>query len=215
MDFFDTTKSIVENIYLLSGPVLAIFGALVIVQLRLTKKAIITNSKREAANLAANQIEIYNNQIIPLLNKLYFFTKEKELSDVNVKIGEFNCTYLIKVLGKDEYKKLNKERIIIGIPFLRVVNALEAFSMYFTKGVADEDIAFSAVGRTYCHSIEGMFFDIASCIKEDDSSFQNMIELYQLWNDRLAKQKLTSEKIALMNKLDSINDNKIQPIGTK
>lgn len=215
MEFFDTTKSIIENVYLLSGPVLAILGGVAIMQLRLTKKAMITNSQREAANLAASQISTYNNQIIPLIDKLYLFERENKLNKIKIEIGEFNRDYLIKIVGKKEFNKLNKERIINGTHFLRVVNSLEAFATYFTKGVADEDIAFSAVGRTFCFSIESMFFDIASCLETNDNSFQNIIELYQIWNDRLVKQKLTSKNIQLMNELEKISDNKISPIGTK
>lgn len=215
MEFFDSSKSIIENIYLLSGPILAILGITGIIQLILTKRVIITNSKREAANLAASQIEIYNNQIIPRMDELFFCKEKNKLKKVKIEVGDFNTGYLKEKLGSEKIASLIEERIIIGIPFLRVMNSLEAFSTYFIKGVADEEIAYSAVGRTFCNSIEDMFFDIASCRRKDDNSFQNSIALYKLWSNRISKEKLMKEKIELMEKMDKINDEKINPIGTK
>ena len=53
MEFFDSSKSIVENLYLLSGPILALLATTGVIQLFITKKTLIVNSKRDAANLAA------------------------------------------------------------------------------------------------------------------------------------------------------------------
>lgn len=45
------------------------------------------------------------------------------------------------------------EKFKVLTPFLKLTNALEAFSMYFTKDVGDEEIAFSSVGRTFCVNV--------------------------------------------------------------
>ncbi|GAW88900.1 hypothetical protein FPS14_contig00012-0012 [Flavobacterium psychrophilum] len=45
---------------------------------------------------------------------------------------------------------------------------MESFSTYFIKGVADEEIAYSSIGRTFCHSVENYSFDISFMRREDD-----------------------------------------------
>lgn len=64
--------------------------------------------------------------------------------------------------------------------FLKLTNALEAFSMYFNKGVGDEEIAFSSVGRTFCVNVGYLFFDIATLINEGDTTYQNLTSLSKL-----------------------------------
>lgn len=92
---------------------------------------------------------------------------------------------------------------------------MEAFATYFTKGVADEEIAFSSIGRTYCYSVENYFFEIADCRSLDDEhSFQNIIDLYKIWKERLKKIQLTKEQEELLLKLHQVKETKINPIGT-
>ena len=93
---------------------------------------------------------------------------------------------------------------------------MDAFSVYFIKEVADEEIAFSSVGRTFTKSVENLYFDLASCRESNDSkSFQNLVELYTLWKNRLSKEKLKNDKIELSEQLKAIESISIKPIGTK
>nr|WP_298926528.1 hypothetical protein [uncultured Allomuricauda sp.] len=216
MEFFDSSKSIVENLSLLSGPIVAILGIVAILQLRLTKKVMKTNSEREAASLASQEIRVYNNSIIPLLDDLYFFEQENKLTRPKIEIGQFNEKYLIEQLGLKKYAQLFKEREKPIVKIIAIINALEAFATYFTGGVADEKLAFSAVGASYCYHVESMFFDLSTAIKdENDKNFQNVIELYHIWNDRIKKQKLTNQLEKLGQSIKSIDDKSIDPIGTK
>ena len=62
---------------------------------------------------------------------------------------------------------------------------MEAFSTYFTKGVADEEIAYSSIGRSFFHSVDSYAFNL--CILREDnetSAFNNLIELYNEWKVR-------------------------------
>ncbi len=216
MEIFDQSKSLIENLDLLSGPILAIIGVSAIIQIRLTKKAIITTSKREAANLAAKQIDHYNNNIIPLQDALYDAEIKEKIEKVKIDIGDFNSHTIEKKVGKEKTIEIMKSRSKLIIPILRTINSMEAFSTYFIKGVADEEIAFSAVGRTFCNSVEGLYFDIATCINmDDDTSFQNTIGLYKIWSERLKKHKLSLEREKILKEYDTIKDQKINAIGTK
>ncbi len=119
-------------------------------------------------------------------------------------------------LGEETVIKIRKERIKFLVLWLDILNSMEAFATYFTKGVADEEIAFSSIGRTYCYSVENYFFEIADCRNlKDEHSFQNTIDLYTIWKERLKKIQLTQEQEELMLKLHKVNETKIDPIGTK
>ena len=68
MDYFDSSKSILENVYLFSG-----LGTLVLViiglrQLIIAKKSIITSAEIRSVELAAQQIKFYCESIIPKMN---------------------------------------------------------------------------------------------------------------------------------------------------
>jgi hypothetical protein len=215
MDFFDSTKSIVENLYLLSGPILTLLAVAGIVQLFLTKKTLIINSQRDAANLAAQQLRDYCERVIPTLNKYDISLRKEKIQDVDIEIGEFSRQYLEKKLGKPRLKEIVNERLKLLYLQLNALNTLESFSIYFVKGIADEQIAYSSVGRTFCFSVEKYYFDIAFSRSKDDNAFQNIIDLYKLWRSRLDKEKLTKEQEDLLRRLNNINVETIDPIGTK
>ncbi len=216
MDLFDTSKSLIENLYYLSGVLILLSLLFGIFQLIYTKKTLYINSKREAAKLAAQQVEIYMARVIPLHNKMFALEIEKKIKRIKVEVGDFNNKYLIDKMGKEEYKKAIEERFKLLTISLMVINAMEAFSVYFVKGVADEEIAFSSVGRTFVNSVESIYFDIASFICEDnENSFQNLIQLYKLWKDRLKKSKLEKECQNLTEQLKTLEDISVKPIGVQ
>lgn len=216
MEFFDTSKSIVENLYLLSGPILTLLAIAGVIQLFITRKTLIINSKRDAANLAAQQIKDYSVRIIPKMTKYDFSLIKEKIEKTKIEIGDFNVEYLVQKLGAKKVSEVRNERLKFLVLWLDVLNSMEAFATYFTKGVADEEIAFSSIGRTYCYSVENYFFEIADCRNlKDDNSFQNIIDLYKIWKERLKKIQLTKEQEELMLKLHQVNETKIDPIGTK
>jgi hypothetical protein len=215
MEFFDSTKSIAENLSLISNPILAMFAVVGVVQIFQAKKALVINSKRDAANLATQQIKDYNERIIPVLTKYDFALIEDKVSAIKIEVGEFSEAYLIEKLGNKLVLDKYKESIKYVVLLCDALNALEAFSTYFTKGVADEQIAYSAVGRTFCYSVENYFFEISSCRNENDPTYQNIIELYHIWKPRLDKDRLIREQETILKKMSNINSTIVNPIGTK
>ncbi|EMY3479061.1 hypothetical protein AAIP31_002303 [Flavobacterium psychrophilum] len=217
MEIFDYKKSLVENIYLISGPILAILGFAAILQLRLTKKAMIMSSKRQAAELATKQINVYCKQIIPLQDK---FTDKKREQNIERIVPEnlkkFTIQELESNVNHEIIKKKTKEFVDNIDDILAILNAFESFAIYFTKGVADEEIAFSSIGRTYCFSVETFSFDL-SIIRKDDEicGFENVIKLYQMWNAKLKSDKISRELTKKQIELDKLKINKVDILGTK
>ncbi len=215
MEFFDSTKSIVENLYLLCGPLLTILATTGVIQIIIAKKALVISSKRDAANLAAQQLRDYGERIIPTMTKYDLALLKEKILPSKMGIGEFNRVDLIEKLGQMAYTAKRKELQKFLVLELNALNALEGFSTYFTKGVADEQIAYSAIGRTFCASVEGYYFVISDCRPKNDSSCQNIIELYKIWSVRLQKDLLTNEQEVLLKQLSIIKDKSVDPIGTK
>lgn len=214
MEFFDSSKSILENIYFLSGPIIALFAVAGVFQLFLTKKAIKINSQRESANIAAQQVREYSTNIIPLINKYNFALRKEKIKPVDIELGPFRRSYLEKKLGKERVREIQIERLRTTIFLLEMLNSLEAFATYFTKGVADEEIAYPSIGKTFCFTIESHFFDIGCCRKEEDYSYQNIIELYEIWKGRMKKEKLTKQQKEILKELMNIKSDTVKPIGT-
>jgi flagellin-specific chaperone FliS len=216
MEIIDNSKSLLENLYFISGILILITIVIGLIQLFYTKKTLITNSKRDAATLAAQQVEIYMNRVIPLHNKLFHFEIEKDLDKPKLEVGEFCTKSLIETLGNDKYLEIMTDRVKVTPLTLAIFNSMEAFSVYFIKEVADEEIAFSSVGRTFTKSVESLYFDLANCRESKDSkSFQNLVELYTLWKNKLSKEKLQNDKHNLSEQLKAIESVTIKPIGTK
>lgn len=216
MQVFDSSKSIVENVYYLSGILILISIVVGIIQLILTKKALVVTSKREAANLAAKKVDDYVMRIIPLIDKLFYKENELKMEKPKVELSKFNQSTLKKEIGETEYIKIFKERLKVMSYVLAILNALEAFSVYFVKNVADEEIAYSCIGITFVHTVDSLCFDVCACIKDDDDmSFQNMIKLYEIWSNRIKKEKLRKDHQAVLSQLQRIPDVVLKPIGTK
>jgi hypothetical protein len=215
MVYIDTTKSLLENLYYLSGILILISIVIGLFQLSIAKKTLNINSQREAASLAVKQIDVYMTQIIPLQNKLYNIEQEKKISKIKIDIGEFNSQYLIKKMGKEEFSKAVNSRMDVVGEIVGVLNIMEAFSVYFVRGVADEEIAFSSVGATFIHSVESLYFDIAILNIDKADSFQNLIKLYEIWSKKNQVNNLQKAKIILTEQIAKIIPPIIKPIGTR
>jgi len=202
-------------LFLMRVRVVLISLIVAVIQISLAKKTLNISSKRDAAKLAAGQIEVYVTRVIPLQNKLYRVETSLKINKVKIEVGEFQFSTVEDKLGALKYKEALTERLKVMSHSLNVINAMEAFSVYFTKGVADEEIAFSSVGQTFVHSVEDLYFDIATCVANDqDKAFQNLIQLYKIWSKRLEKHRLIRNHKVLSEQLQAIEDISIGPIGT-
>lgn len=184
-------------------------------QLTLTREIAKINAKRESVKLANDQISFYLTKIIDLQNAL---NVEIERNNISIyKKTHFtikNNGVSIKV-DTNEYeirKEIEKLDKIISYR-LDVLNSMEIFASFFTSKVADEEIAFKAVGRTYCNTVEELMFDIARHVPE--GYHQDILDLFLIWNSRMQKRKLFIEKEGIESELNKIKSNVIKPLGTE
>ena len=226
MEIIDHSKSLLENIYFLSGPILAILGCLIFYQIRLAKKSIgladqqikeakiylRTISKREAAALAAKQVEVFVEKIIPMGNQLYEKKKEIDYPKFSGEIKNFTNDE-IKDWDKDFTSCFNEKMLKLDFLDIQLTNTLEGFATYFTKGIADEEIAFSSIGSTYCRYVETNYpqISILRGCNNPNKYYNNLIELYIICNSRLDQYKIEKKQQKIREDINDIEKIKQQP----
>nr|WP_315154063.1 hypothetical protein [uncultured Flavobacterium sp.] len=241
MNLFDYSKSIIENIYFVSGPLLGILGFFIFRQIKLAKNQLLIsqkqleesqnqiriNSLREAATLSADLTKEYIDNIIPMINQLNEVKKELKFIDLDYDIKNFtndefkdNCKNLNAAMKNRPDRMTTLE--------LDIINKLEWFSIYFTKGIADENIAFTSIGKEFCKTVE-LEYPIITILrgsKNPNKSYDNLVELYNCWNTRIKtslmnfeKEEISKELQEKIKKLEKLNSeeqnvNSFKPIGT-
>lgn len=141
-------------------------------------------------NISQSKLKVYSSQINP---KFRF--------DVNCNLDQpETLEYLIKT---DEYNARD------------LMNQLEYFSAALVSGLADEELMFNPIARTFCSFVEKNYIDICYYRREETCEFySNIIELYDVWKSRLKKIELESEKMKLENNISKISERHIQSIGS-
>ncbi len=244
MKFFDEHKSILENLYLLSGPIIALFGFFIFRQISLAKEQIIIakgqleeaqkqlkiSSKRDSIKLAAEQIYFLLNDIVKHSNDFYLKRTAANIDLIEIPTKVFEFDDIKKVIKDKNPKEYIDKLLTTGTDFLLILNLLETFATYFIQEVADENVAFEAVGATYCSIVEQHSYILSAVRKgkkdKPRTNFSNLIKLYNIWSDRLESIDMTMEKeifeneykakMAKMNNELSKKEKKpIKPLGTE
>ncbi len=237
MNIFDTSKSLIENVYLLSGPILAIFGFSVIRQIKLAKdqlktakdqllenqKQLVIISSRDAIKTAAEQVKFYMDTIVKYANEASDKIKEIGITRIEIQTTRFIKQDILNDQRTEEiisYMEKSDKMLLFD---LNLMNSLETFSTYFTQKVADETVAFQSVGRSFCHTVEKISFRLSSVRDNETDYFKNTVSLYNLWKTRLTNQDLEIQKETLQKELEQklqeieakkTNTSIIKPLGT-
>ncbi len=240
MNFLDDSKSLIENLNFVSGPVLAILGVYIFRQIKLGKEQLIVAKKqldesqnqtkisymREAATLSADLTKQYIIDVIPLVNKIHNLKEHENWKDIKVEIKNFTNDEFLK----DNQSLNNALKMPDSLMELKLdlANRLEYFAIYFTKGIADEKVAYTALGKQYCTTVEDVYPIITLLRGSNNPSkpYENIVELYRCWNSRMEnalvefeKENLSKEleeKVQKLEKLSktTISTKEYKPIGS-
>jgi len=207
----DTLRPYLELLYFITGgPVLALFAFLALKQITVAKQNARTASQREAYRIAAEQVQSYANDIVPLLNDLDRLIDEKKISgfsEAKIEV-EKNGIKVKNKWGEGDIDKL----IEIAPTLVTTLNRLEVFALFFTSRIAAEQVAYSSIGATYVRSVNKLlpaFIGLAT-----EKSYANILKLFLLWHQRRETERLVQEKAEIQKRLRAIADKKIEPIGT-
>jgi len=199
-----------EIAYFLSGVVLSITAIYALKQLRLSKQISSSVSLRDSLKITSEQCKYYLKDIINLQNKLDEFIKQNNISYLkNWIVNITNKSIKISHKGKPNFKELEK----IAPYCLEILNAMEAFSTYFTSDLADEKTAFFTVGQTFIYSTE-LYLPVFSNLNEQNY-YLNITKLYLKWKDRAENLKLIKQKDEIEKKLKNAGTTFSLPIGVE
>ncbi|MDD1979632.1 hypothetical protein [Pseudomonas tussilaginis] len=203
-------KPLIEIIYFLSSTLLLIGVGFAYRQLTLIKTDMKVKNQRSAAEKAIEASERYFCEYISLSQVNFLERKELKIPVYKGPVGDFTPASIAAPL-----KELSRKRFSL-MSWLPALNRLESIAAYFCTGVADEKVGFSVIGRTFCSSVE-LNYDIISLSRDAGTVdyWENIVKLYQLWRPRLTKAQLELEKKQMDEKISSLKQKSITPIGTE
>lgn len=221
MDWINPERDIIELIYLITaGPLLlavACFGLRQLYfarnQLKFSKESAIIINKREAFKLAAEQCNILVEKIFPQLRDYKINIKDQPFYK-HIKIIENLYADDVQVIFEKPYSEKEKDNILkkLGEYDVNVIaNAIDGFSMYFTNGIASEQMAFNTLGIAYCTAVKQILPTIQSAINQ--GAFVNLNELYNSWTEKLNTMSLIEQKQKLEAELANRSINNIKSLG--
>ncbi len=192
-------------------------------QISISKQSIQIQSRRESIKYATELIKNYVSNLIPLHNQIDKIYSGKGWQSLEVNLEDFIAEE-VKLMFPDVVRhcensinlEFSDDKILE--PTINMQNDLEAFSVPFVNGVADEEVAFNAIGETFCYTVSKYYF--AYCAvrpkprKSITNGFENTIILYNLWAPRMKKNELQNIAKATEEELASIKEKKIKAIGT-
>jgi hypothetical protein len=197
-----------QVLYFLSGCIIAIAAIIALNQIKVAKKALKTQSKRDSLKLTATECARYFDKIIPLQNELNEAINDNKVNFFKgwqVKIDANQ----IELSRNSNFDMDNFDSI--GNQLTTVCNSMESFAAYFVSGVADEYVAYNTVGTTFILTLDILIPWVVSCRK--DGYYKNLIELYGMWKKRRDAFLLSQEREKIDRQLSKIGTKKIYPIG--
>lgn len=206
--FISLVKPIIELIYFISAIGLALFAYLGLQQIAILKSTSATQAKRDALKLTSEQCTIYVEKIIPLQNAYHAALKKHNIKYFDGWTTEvLNDEIIVSRKTPPDPKGFEE-----AIPHMAFLNNMEAFSVYFTSGVADEEVAYNSVAKTFLKTCDGI---MPWAIKlRKDGYFKSLVSLYIIWKSRAENEKLIIEKENIEKKLTNTKTTFRSPIGT-
>ena len=232
MEIFDQSKSLLENLSYLSSTIVGILSLIIIWQLIIAIKSLQTaektleqakdefkiSSKRLGVHEAAKLCEKFTDQTFRKIND--FERSNLELVKKYPKVIEpiENWNYSSQIIVSNPQETIDSiENIFTAHSefFLNIVNEFEVFAMHFTKQIADEDIAYQTVGKTFLDYVEN-FHPIILIMNgaQKGTAFRNIRELYAMWQNKTKRQTLTQLSEKVKQELEKTVKKKIKPFGT-
>lgn len=210
-----------ELIYFISGIILTI-GVVVGIkhfkvakdEIKLLKKDYETRNERASIEKSIEYLNLFATEFIP------------KAGQVIEKIeGKVNDTYkgpINKDFRFDENCKLEskyiKEILIASVQndAIDILNRFEYFSAAFVSGLADEELAFNPLARTYCSYIESLYVILCYLRRDEDhNTFEYTVKLYDLWKKRLEKTTLEKRRSKLDKEISEIDVERIKYVGSE
>lgn len=219
-----------EIAYFTSGPVLAVFAAFALRQITLTKRAvevakkdIETRTKRESVILASEKIEEFAKNVFPKMNECKRLIEGAGIELRAWNLIDFKFDESSLQADEKEGAKIWLEKLRASVDgyngAVRLLNSLEAFSIYFANGAADEQIAYPPLSTAFCKYVRWLtplLIALRAITDKDDlrkGRYRNTIVIYQKWMARIKKESLTDKSTLINSEMLLIDDSSLPLIG--
>ena len=159
--------------------------------LELTRRGLVTQATRDARLNAIQRCEEFANEIISLNRPIL-------LAIASAKVPAFVHEAADVQFDPDPVGRLNDAVTwILSLPpgaegaIVTLLNRLEAWSMYFTKQLADPTIAYGPCAPYFCTLVVQNYARLLLARNDDASSgkYPNLVELFTGWNSQLNAEK--------------------------
>lgn len=222
-------EKVLNILYLLSGPVIAIVSIVALKQLSIAKiqievarESMQISSRRDAAVFTAKQCEIFASEIIEQHIEIAKKFEAKKITEYvlpNNKKNIFEADY--GKWFKQNKDKLDKDGVDLINLVAKLLNKLEAFSIYFTHGICDKKIAYLPIATSFIRIIE-YYSPLICLLRDDNRGYSNILKLYESWKADTEKEELELKKEQLEKQIaetieqaSCIIEIPMNPIGTR
>src|SRR5438067_111668 len=147
MDWLTSIRPLLESLFFIAGVAVAIAALVGLQQVRLMKQDIETRNARAAREKAIEQVTRYFDTFCSLHA---IFAKEciaKNLPWYVGAVGDLSQASLSKSQSAAAMKRFELDSWLVAL------NELQTIASAFAYAVADEEIGFKAIGRTFCASV--------------------------------------------------------------
>lgn len=207
----NSMRDVFEIIYFITaGPILTCIALFGLQQLKIAKDTAKMSAKRESYRLASEQCFHYISHIIPsqdalnksITDKRFTYFEESEViidgDSIQVKYPNFlNQQQFVSILGE----------------LLAVINQMEGFAVFFISGVADESIAFSSVGHSFCSIVRTLLPGI-KFLGGGKEHYINLLKLFLMWDKRINTIDLLDKQAQIAALLKKVDNKPMHPLGT-
>jgi hypothetical protein len=201
LDALHQVRPWLELGYFIAGIVLAAAGLYGLQQIRLMKRDMAMRSQRAAREKAIEYVSRYFAEFVPLCNRFSREYMDQKLELYDGPVGDFT---IASIPAKYRERAFKRFRLASWLPAL---NELHTIAAAFAYGVAEEQLGFQAIGRTFCASVASMY-DILCQARTDSACryYEGIVDLFRLWGPRLSKSELAALREQVDRRLATLTD---------
>jgi hypothetical protein len=196
---------------------LVIAAYLALLQIVVVQKIAKEKSKRESIAFAVEMTRFYLGEFVDVSYNSHNYRLENGISRIKSPIevdGFFLEDYSYTVKDSSFSKahlqlvERSKKHPELSDMDLKEMNMLETFSTPFISGVADSDAGFESVGISFCHSMEGHWYNFSMVRTKENKKvnhYSNATALYSIWKKKLKKHNLDKKAEEIQAKIKELS----------
>jgi hypothetical protein len=214
LEWLDENRTYFETAYFLASIGLVTSLIIGMKQLKLVKKDMIAKSRRSAAEKSLEYLDKAATRIFPAIleyRKKFKLEVHNSVDTSSYYDEEFN--YPLALLDKTIVAELIVKQ---NCGVTQILNELESFSVAINERVVVDEIMFTPISKTLCNFIKDEYL-ILAVNRNLGTPYQNLINLYLKWSERIEVNNLELQKKEVENKIKQKGSRhkSSPPIGTE